>query len=85
MEAFIQNKYSQIADLQKYLLEELQAIENSKTRNQRIEKELVTSTIPTLKQLRDAVLSIKLLLQPLSFLAANYVEAVAEKCKDYLK
>jgi hypothetical protein len=59
MEAFIQNKYSQVADLQQYLVKELQEIENSKSRNKRIEKLLVTNAIPTLQDIKSTVLSIK--------------------------
>lgn len=51
METFIKNKTNEIANLQAYLISEFQAIENSKVRNKKIEKILITSTIPMLQEI----------------------------------
>ena len=48
MEHFIQQKYSQVGDLQKYLIEELQFIESSKNKHKMIEKLVLETIIPTI-------------------------------------
>ncbi len=84
MENFIERKYGEISDLQGFLVAELQAIENSKAKNSRIEKILVASTLPALAQAKLLLQMLRTLLQPLCLTAANFVEAVGEKAKALL-
>jgi hypothetical protein len=84
MENFIERKYGEISDLQGFLVAELQAIENSKAKNRKIEKILVASTLPALAESKQLLKIVKTFLQPLCLTASNFVEAVGEKARALL-
>lgn len=62
-----------MADLQTYLLGELQNIENCRNRNERLRRIVITEALPALCDLKNALESIRALLGPINHMAVNFV------------
>lgn len=84
MEDFIKSKTSEIATLQEYLIGEFQSIENAKARNKKIEKILVTETIPILQETSKILHTFKDALTPFASIATSYISILFMKSQQLL-
>ena len=85
MQQFLENKNIQISKLQEFLISELQAIENSKGKNNKVEKILVEKTVPLLKEVSQQLKEIKKCIEPIITIALSFVTAIAEKAQGIIQ